>query len=52
MGTHTSVPQVGNIRLEAQFKTSLAKSLTFVIYSVMEGGVIEIDKNRSVYSTL
>lgn len=48
-GTHSSLQPVGNVRVEATFKNDLAAAITFIVYSVKEGGALEIDKNRSVF---
>lgn len=48
-GTHTSVPRVGSIRLEALFSKAPTVPTTFLIYSNREGGSIEFDKMRNVY---
>lgn len=51
-GTHSSLSPVGNVRIEANFSTALSDAVTFIIYSVREGGVLEIDRNRSVFVSL
>lgn len=48
-GTHSSVQPVGNVRIEANFEKAPTEAITFVIYSIRDGGAIEIDKNRNVF---
>jgi hypothetical protein len=51
-GTHSSLAPVGNVRIEANFAAALPDAVSFIVYSLRDGGVIEIDKNRSVYVAL
>jgi hypothetical protein len=49
LGSHSSTQKVGNLRLELLFTTAPASPLTLLVYSLQDGGSVEIDKIRNIY---